>query len=80
MRSGYGCCFWRRIAGFVLRVAWDKAVLASLKFWMCSPVELSSAGRLGLRVRKSRVAFSDRRCDLGIEWIDLDSVSPGGVE
>ena len=56
------------------RVAWERVVLAILKFWMCSPVELSGAGRLGLRVRKSRVAFSDRRCDLGIGWMDLDSV------
>ena len=48
-------------AGLLFLFACETAVLAILKIWMSSPVEESGAGRLGLRVRKSRVAFRDSR-------------------
>ena len=37
-------------------------------------METSGAGRLGLRVRKSRDALIERRWDLGMGWTVLDSV------
>ena len=75
-------CVWLLLraaymAGRALRLAWELrvAVLAALKTWISSPVEESGAGRLGLRVRKSRESLSDRRCDFGRGWMDLDSVT-----
>ena len=57
-----------------LSCAW--AVLAILNIFTCSPVDVSGAGRLGLRARASRVAFKDRRWDLGTGcgWIWIRSI------